>query len=81
VTRLEVVYACGNGVRTRIIDVADDEEYWFEPAAGTNSLTVGKKGISPWASAAPHPAMHMTLSEWPRPRLHIFNLVSVEVLQ
>lgn len=84
-TKLRVTYSCGKfALEPEIVEVTDDEEYWFEPNSnsGSVSLSVGKRPIHPGNMA------RMTDADWqklqgqtiPKPRLHIFNLCRVEVL-
>lgn len=82
-TKLHVAYRVALGHMTETVEVADDEEYWFEnPGTPGCSLNVGRCLLHPGNMAK------MTDADWqklqgqpiPKPRLHIFNLCRVEVL-
>ena len=82
--KLKVAYEGGGGVFERTVFVADDEEYWFENSGTPDcSLNVGKRHLAPWnrEAWAEEETKKLPPGQWAvyGPRLHIFNLVLVEV--
>jgi hypothetical protein len=86
-TKLKVDYEQGAYPVCEIVTVADDEEYWFENyGTAACSLNVGKSHLFPGAYEK---LSESEIEKLPRdpggrlsgPRLMIFNLVRVEVLE
>jgi hypothetical protein len=79
-TKLKVDYEQGAYPVCEIVTVASDEEYWFEnPGTAACSLSVGPRWLAPFSPGVPLEEIQNAATV--RPRLHIFNLARIEVIE